>query len=482
MRVALKGEEMVQKAAISESFLAQVWQQQLAGREPLVTAGGDTVEVLHPGRPTNDCGPDFRDALIAINGRPPLQGDVELHVNARDWRAHGHHRDPNYDRVVLHVALRSNGILASPLRGGGRAPVVALERRLNGSTERLREELCQPPFGEDPCYHALVQYGENDVTQVVEEAGDERFRRKARRFEAALSHGQPDQVLYGGFMRALGYSKNKEAFEKLARTLPLSALHEPAEQGDHIRIQALMLGVAGLLPSQRSVVVAGPDRTGASETGVGELERIWTHSGHAQAMNASEWRFHGIRPENSSTRRIVAASHLLARHRGGLLQSILPSLNQLPLTDVQEDLEKSLRVQVGGYWASHFDFGAASGWRPALIGRGRARDIIVNVLLPFYLAWGYVSAQEWLRDVSLGLYERHPGLEENWVTRHMKAKVLGDSAVMMDSARRQQGLIELHEAFCAGHRCHECPLGGGHAARHGQASGAGDLLDAKRTE
>ena len=73
-------------------------------------------------------------------------------------------------------------------------------------------------------------------------------------------------------------------------------------------------------------------------------------------------------------------------------------------------------------------------------------------------------------------------MEENWITRHMKEKVLGDAAARKDSARRQQGLIELHEAFCAGHRCHECPLGGGHAARHGQAPGAGDLLDAKRAE
>ncbi len=82
---------MGRKAAISEKLLAQVWQQQLTGREALVTTSGDTVEVLHPGRPTNDCGPDFRDALIAINGQPPLQGDIELHVNARDWQAHGHH-------------------------------------------------------------------------------------------------------------------------------------------------------------------------------------------------------------------------------------------------------------------------------------------------------------------------------------------------------------------------------------------------------
>jgi len=473
---------MVRRAAISESFLAQVWRQQLAGREPMVTAGGDTVEVLHPGRPTNDCGPDFRDALIAINGGRPLQGDVELHVNARDWRAHGHHRDPNYDRVILHVALQSNGILASPLCSGGRAPVVALGRSLNGSMEEVRRALCQPPFGEEPCYQAFLRLGENDVTQAVEEAGDERFHHKARRVEAALTDREPDQVLYEGLMRALGYSQNKEPFEKLARMLPLTAIKESAEGGDCVRIQALMLGTAGLLPSQRAVSDESRDRSDANETEAEELERIWISAGQAQAVKASEWRFHGIRPENSPTRRIVAASHLLTHHRGELLQSILPIMNRLPLANVQDNLERSLRVQVSGYWASHSDFGAASGWCPALIGQSRARDIIVNVVLPFCFAWAHISGQEWLRELSLGLYENHPGLEENWITRHMKAKAFGDGGARMDSARWQQGLIQLHEACCAGHRCHDCPLGGGHAARHGQPAGAGDLLDAEAAE
>jgi hypothetical protein len=477
-----KGAEVAQKAAISESFLAQVWQQQLAGREALVTAGGDTVEVLHPGRPTHDCGPDFRDALIAINGHRPVQGDVELHFNARDWRAHGHHRDPNYDRVILHVAMQSNGILRSPLCSGRAVPVLALSQSLSASTEELSGQLCQPPFGEEPCYQAFLRYGEDEVTQVAEEAGDERFRRKALRLEAALTHGQPDQVLYEGFMRALGYSQNKEPFELLARLLPLSALEESAKRGDCIRIQALMLGTAGLLPSQRSVANRGHESSTASEVEVEELERSWSCSGRPRAMNASKWRFHGIRPENSPTRRIVAASYLLVRHRGRPLSGIPPVMNRLALTDVQEYLERSLTVQVGGYWASHFDFGAVSGWRPALIGRSRARDIIVNVVLPFSFAWAQVPTREWLRDLSVGLYENHSGLEENWITRHMKAKVFGDGTARMDSARRQQGLIELHEAFCAGHRCHECPLGGGHAPRHGQAAGTGDLLDTKGTE
>jgi hypothetical protein len=240
--------------------------------------------------------------------------------------------------------------------------------------------------------------------------------------------------------------------------------------------------MAGLLPSQRDAAVGGHDNSAVHETGAEELERIWTHSGHARAMNAPEWRFHGIRPENSPTRRIVAASHLLVRFRGELLECSLTAMDRLPLIDIQDNLEKSLRVQVGGYWASHIDFGAASGWRPALIGQGRARDIIVNVALPFCFAWSRVSGQEWLRELSLGLFENHPGLEENWITRHMKAKVLGDGEVKVESARWQQGLIELHEAFCGGHRCHDCPLGGGHTARHGQPAGAGDLLDPKGAE
>jgi len=243
-----------------------------------------------------------------------------------------------------------------------------------------------------------------------------------------------------------------------------------------------MLGTAGLLPSQRGVTRGDDWESVSNGPEVRELERVWIPSGNALGMNASEWRFHGIRPENSPTRRMVAASYLLIRHQGRLLQRILPAMNRLPLTVIQDNLEESLTVKVGGYWASHFDFGAASGWRPALIGQSRARDIIVNVVLPFCFAWGHISGQEWLHDVSLSLYQNHPGLEENWITRHMKAKVLGDGAAKMDSARQQQGLIQLHEVFCAGHRCQDCPLGGGHAARHGQPAGTSDLLDAKTAE
>ncbi len=370
-------------------------------------------------------------------------------------------------------------MVTTPLCSGRAIPVLALAHHLTTSIEEIRRQLCQPPFGEEPCYQAFLRYGKEGVTQLVEETGDERFRLKSRRFEAALVAKNADQVLYEGLMRALGYSRNKEPFEKLARLLPLTSLEEPARRGDTMEIQALLMGTAGLLHSQHSVVDERHSESAANEPDIEKMEQIWSSSTHTQAMNAAEWRFFGIRPENSPTRRMVAASHLLTRHHGELLSGILPAMNRLPLADIQDSLEESLMVKTGGYRASHFDFGTASGWHPSLIGRGRARDIIVNVVLPFCLAWAHVSGQEWLGDLCVDLYDHHPALEGNWITRHMKAKVLGDDGNRMDSARRQQGLVQLHEAFCVEHRCRDCPLGGGHAASHGQAAGASDLLDAE---
>jgi hypothetical protein len=49
--------------------------------------------------------PDFRDAALETADGAWLLGDIELHLRARDWLAHGHHADKRYSGVVLHVAL-----------------------------------------------------------------------------------------------------------------------------------------------------------------------------------------------------------------------------------------------------------------------------------------------------------------------------------------------------------------------------------------
>ena len=138
---------------------------------------------------------------------------------------------------------------------------------------------------------------------------------------------------------------------------------------------------------------------------------------------------------------------------------MLTTINQVPISKAQKDLEQRVMVRVGGYWASHYDFGIEGRRNPGLIGQGRAREIVVNVLLPFLFAWGERLSQPWLKDRAVQLYRDHPRLGGNWVTSYMERQIFGEDQAKVTSACQQQGLIHLYEVFCVERRCYDCPLG-----------------------
>ena len=74
--------------------------------------GGPPLRVHFAGRWNHGPGPDFRGAILLDATGRARRGDVELHHRPAGWRSHGHHRDPAYARVLLHV-----------VGGGGRASV-----------------------------------------------------------------------------------------------------------------------------------------------------------------------------------------------------------------------------------------------------------------------------------------------------------------------------------------------------------------------
>ena len=99
---------------LSESQIIKIWQYQLLDRGELATEGGEPVEIIYPGRINDNQGADFRGAVIATRGKL-IKGDIELHVKSSDWQAHQHHRDPVYNRVILHVVMwqKQNLLLAA---------------------------------------------------------------------------------------------------------------------------------------------------------------------------------------------------------------------------------------------------------------------------------------------------------------------------------------------------------------------------------
>jgi hypothetical protein len=424
------------KVEVSERLLVQLWKRGLVEVGKLVTGSGERVRVIYPGRENKDRGPDFVCASIATASGGVLRGDIELHLRASDWKSHGHHRDPNYNEVILHVVWEGDG--AAVLQNGRRVPTLSLCHYLKGSVDDVRYWSDLPIVPSEPCCNARQWLGDSEIGRVLDEAGEERFRLKADYFGFRMGKEPPSQVLYRGIMGALGYTKNKDSFEELACRLPLAVLEELCQgkplQEQVLLLEALLLGKAGLLPRD----------------GSGELGRIWDCLGDGEAMSPSCWHVFRVRPKNHPARRLVGAAHLLARFMEiGLFEGVLQLVNETSLS-MMGRLESGFMVSIPDpcFNSEH-----------NLIGQGRAREIVINIILPFAFAWAEANLQENLAERVSALYGSYPKAGENGITRELAELLLGTGASeLADSARRQQGLIHLGKTFCRQRECFSCPI------------------------
>ena len=433
-----------------EKQASLIWQQ-VVGKE-LASSEDALVSVIYPGRANADNGPDFRDAVIA-NKSHLTKGDVEVHIKSSDWYSHKHHVDAEYNNVILHVVMWHDSNSATLLKSGKPVPVLCLAKA-------LRHQAYLLPYQQLPCSQILDRMDRQTLKKLLNSAGEERFKQKALYFQAeilgpalrALSAGEEaGQVLFRGIMRALGYAKNTKPFEDLADRMPLNFIE--SREGLALK-QALLLGTAGLLPSQRW------QGKFAGEKEVQELEQIWQLVGKkVKTMSESDWNLSHIYPNNFPVRRIIAQSYLLERYcEGKLLAGILQLVKETPLPDGHRVLENGLTVTGDGYWRDHFDFDVRSKTRmSALLGNSKADEIAVNVILPFTFSWGELANAEKLAEHAIELYRNYPKLAENCITRHMK-KQLGLEEPFDLTACHQQGLIHIFRNYCREGSCSECPL------------------------
>ena len=450
----------VEKEKVTESQVVRIWQHQLLDRTKLATEGGELIRVVYPGRINGGRGADFRDAVLAI-GRQVMRGDIEIHVESGAWRNHRHHHDPAYNRVILHVVMWQDNSEVTELQNGKSIPVLALCKYIESPLNQHLEQVYSTASLSVPCLGVAAHVSRGVIEELLDTAGKKRFSAKVGRFKSELARTGASQCLYQGIMGALGYSKNKLPCLELAHRVPLRIL-ESMTEGEVVdeeclsRQQALLLGTAGLLPSQGR---SGHGRDRADSSWVAELERLWASFQLAEAMSWDSWQFFRVRPNNFPVRRIVTMSYLVLRYReGGILEGIVNVVKETPSSRGHIRLEQGLLVATDDYWAHHFDFGPASRMRiPNLLGGRRAADIIVNVLLPFVAAWSRINSHPELASKAFVLYCGYPGLIANSVGTHMR-KQLGLSSSRVNSAIRQQGLLYIYESMCTQGRCDCCPL------------------------
>jgi hypothetical protein len=180
-------------------------------------------------------------------------------------------------------------------------------------------------------------------------------------------------------------------------------------------------------------------------------------------MSAEEWRFFKVRPGNYPTRRIAAMSYLLLRFKEkGLPAGLEELLKETTVDNGGRDLEQALLIAPNDYWGQYMDFGLPGGGViPALLGRERATEIIVNVLLPFMFARGEAEGQTNPAEKAREIYRNYRAPAENTLEKHMR-KQLGIGRYPVNTARRRQGLIHIYQTRCSQGKCDDCPIGRGY--------------------
>lgn len=420
---------------ICEKDVTRIWHE---GRfKWLRDEQGNEVEVVYGGRPVVGAGCDFRDAVLKIGGIKYC-GDVEIHVGSDLWKKHGHDRNPQYINVILHVAMWDKGGLPALLPGGSHVPTVILSAA-PGQFSFYRQGC--PQLG----LRSTVE-----IETIINRCGMERLSIKAEEFAGLICSVGPRQALYLGICRALGYSPNKVPMARLAGLLPCNWWQEMHDREPAFKLAAAM-GTAGLLPSQ-SALAARFDAVAAA------AQQKWELYGYrGETMQRSEWCFSAIRPANSPLRRVAALCALMEKQDVIDLPRISDLIADTESRRLASRLEAWLMVGEQGYWAGHYDFGRPLQRPLSLLGRGRAREIVVNCIIPFFLAYAQEKGDRLLAEKVGILCHSYPALAQNEITRFMQS-ILTPGGVQQGKALRQQGLLHIFQSYCRTRECGRCPL------------------------
>lgn len=503
--------DVFNRVSIPERFLRQLWKRQEFTTSSLTTVDSKPLTIFSPGTFNADAGPDFLDALVKI-GDITYRGDVELHQTLEEWKVHAHDKDPRYNRVVLHVVFDAGSAdIPSLTKSKRTVPVLILKPYLTGPYRDIWRKMIFDERAERiayiKCYRKNHAVEQEIITAWLKKLATERMELKIRRFDERLRqlaeweelriqepptrYGEipfgvsPEdlpppairpspklfaktslwsQLLYEGIFEALGFSKNREPFLRLAQNVPLERIMAVTEQHAERVIdpttlaEAYLFGAAGLLEVDLRPLDS------ATKQYVRQLRSIWKSIRPTfahEVLDPSDWKFFRLRPDNFPTVRIAGAARFLTRSRTTqLLRAIVQTIKaeQSP-KEKHGALESLFIVPADGFWQTHYHFGHdAKRTLSTLIGKSRANEIIANVVVPIALLYARMFKDRDARHGALQIFQHSPPLSENSITKII-AQQLIKNKLTHASAMMQQGMLQLYKYYCVEERCGECAVG-----------------------
>ncbi|MCW3086526.1 MAG: hypothetical protein JWP12_3892 [Bacteroidetes bacterium] len=417
---------------MTEEFLHHIWKFKLFDQLELVSTQNERIEIVKAGAHNFDAGPDFFNAKVRV-GNTLWAGNVEVHINASDWKKHQHQKDKAYDNIILHVVFHADEILYR--KSGEQIPTIEIKERISTS---LHKSYLDFKSNNDwiPCEKQIANVPSIIINSTMDKLVLERLERKSKEIinSLALNNNNWEETFYQFLARNFGFKTNAEPFELLAKSLPAIVLAK--HKSSLMQIEAMLFGQAGMLDKHFEDKYA---LTLQNEY-VFLRQKFKLHS-----IDTHLWKFLRLRPVNFPSIRIAQFASLIF-HSSHLFSKVIE-------TAAPEELKKMFDISVSDYWNTHYVFDKASARKTKNLGDEAIKTIIVNTVVPFLFVYGKQKVEEKYVVRAIQLLEFVDG-EENAVIRQWKKLKLP-----VENASCTQALLQLKNEYCNQKKCLSCTIG-----------------------
>lgn len=415
---------------LNERLLQFIWQFQYFNKGDLMTTTGESLQIIFPGLYNTNQGPDFSDAKILI-GKTTWAGAVELHIKTSDWKKHRHDADSNYSNVVLHVVWENDAEIGDATLA---IPILELKDRISKLLlQRYQELLTAETF--IPCQGNIHSVRDITWKSWKERLLAERLLRKSAVVTDLLQQNNYhwEETFWWIIARNFGVKVNADAFEAIARSIPLTLL---AKQKNQLhQLEAILLGQAGLLNGS------------FTEDYPILLQKEYQFQQRKFSIQPIKLPVHFLRmrPGNFPTIRLAQLAMLI--HTSAHLFSKIKEAASV------KEVKEWFTVTANDYWHYHYQFDEATTFKKKTIGTTMVDSIIINTVVPVLFTYGTYHADIKYKEKAIQWLEETMA-ESNSITQGFIQAGVGNK-----NAYDSQALIELKNQYCIKKKCLECGVG-----------------------
>ena len=428
----IKNQKYIFSHSMTEEFLHHIWKFRLFDQLELKTTKGELVEIQKTGNHNFDAGPDFFNGKIKV-GETLWAGNVEVHINASDWKRHSHQNDKAYDNIILHVVNDADVTLYRST--GEQIPTIEIKNRIH---KKLYQNYLDFKSSNDwiPCEKQISSVPPLIINNTLDKLLLERLERKSHSLinSLTLNNNNWEETFYQNLARNFGFKTNSEPFELLAKSLPSIILGK--HKNSLLQIEALLFGQAGMLFEHFEDKY--PQQLQNEYAFLKQKFKL-------QPIEKHLWKYLRLRPINFPSIRIAQFANLIF-NSSHLFSKILELENA-------NELEKIMNGSVSEYWERHFILDRSSIKKSKHLGKEAINNIIINTIVPFLFVYGKQKADEKYINRALLFLEQIAG-ESNSIIKKWDSM-----GVSINTAHSTQALLQLKNEYCNSKKCLNCSIG-----------------------